>query len=333
MNVPRTRHHSCLLRAAAFAWCLATGSGVVAPRAAHAQFNEPAASVPTGAPAALTTNRRLLYPSTPDVRLGPGDLIQVHVFGQQDYTPTVRVTSDGEVVLPLIGGVPLNGLTIPQAEQLVHDRLKAASVYLDPQVTVQLQEGPNAVATVTGESHGVVPIVGSRRLLDVLALAGGLPATASHVITLQRPGAAQPLVVDLGNDPLHSDMANVPIFAGDTIVVSRIGIVYVVGAFKQQGAIPLTQYSPLTLTEATALSGGINFQAKYSDLHLIRTVGDKRTVVKLNIDRILHGKDPDPILQANDVVFLPDSFLKASLGNGSIPTLLGVVSLLISVAR
>jgi polysaccharide export outer membrane protein len=103
------------------------------------------------------------------------------------------------------------------------------------------------------------------------------------------------------------------------------------GAFKASGTIPLTQFAPLTLMEATALSGGVSFQGKYSDVRLIRTVGDHRTVVKLDIQRILHGKDPDPILQANDIVFIPDSTIKASMSNGSLGTLLGIVSLLLAV--
>jgi polysaccharide export outer membrane protein len=273
----------------------------------------------------------LLFPAARDPRLSPGDLISIRVFEQTDYTPQVRLGADGSVLLPLIGIVNLNDMTISQAEKVIEQRLIDAQIYRSPQVTIQLVEGPNQVATVVGEVHAVVPIVGARRLLDVLAVAGGVPPTASHVITISRPGLAEPLIVDLGTDPLRSNLANIPIFPGDTIVISRIGVVYMLGAFKTPGTIALTQYSPLTLMEATALSGGLNFQGKYNDVRLIRTVGDHRTVVKLDIQRILHGKDPDPILQANDIVFLPDSAIKASINNGSLGTLLGIVSLLIAV--
>jgi polysaccharide export outer membrane protein len=265
--------------------------------------------------------------------LSSGDLISVHVFEESDYAPQVRVNADGSVLLPLIGNVNLNGKTISQAERIIEQRLIDAQIFRNPQVTVQLVEGPNQVATVVGELHSVIPIIGSRRLLDVLASAGGLPPTASHLITISRPGVAEPIVVDLGTDPLHSGLANVPIFAGDTIIISRIGVVYMMGAFKTPGTISLTQYAPLTLMEATAMSGGLGFQGKYDDVRLIRTVGDHRTVVKLDIQRILHGKDPDPILQANDIVFMPDSTLKASISNGSLGTLLGIVSLLLAVAH
>jgi polysaccharide export outer membrane protein len=296
-----------------------------------AQFNGPGPSVQTATTATVTTDRALLFPPARDPILSPGDLITVHVFEQADYNPEVRLDSNGRVLLPLIGTVDLNGATVSQAEKIIEQHLKDAEIYRNPQVTIQLAEGPNQVAAVVGEVHSVVPIIGSRRLLDVLAVAGGLPPTASHVITISRPGVDQPLVVDLGTDPLHSGLTNVPIFPGDTIIISRIGVIYMLGAFKSPGIISLTQYSPLTLMEATALSGGLSFQGKYDDVRLIRTVGDHRTVVKLDIQRILHGKDPDPILQANDIVFMPDSVFKASISNGSLGTLLGIVSLLIAV--
>ena len=301
--------------------------------ACFAQFSGPGPTITTPTTATVTTDRTLLFPPARDPMLSPGDLISVRVFEQADYGPEVRVAADGTVLLPLIGPVQLKGLTISQAEEVLQKRFQDAGIYRNPQVTIQLVEGPNQVATVIGEVHQVVPIIGSRRLLDVLAVAGGLPPTASHVITISRPGLAEPLVVDLGTDPLHSGLANIPIFAGDTIIISRIGVVYMLGAFKTAGTIPLTQYSPLTLMEATTLSGGISFQGKFDDVRLIRTVGDHRTVVKLDIQRILHGKDPDPILQANDIVFIPDSTLKASISNGSLGTLLGIVSLLIAVTH
>lgn len=315
-----------------FFWvCFAAMLALALSSSCFAQFNGPGPTLQAPTTATVTTDRALLFPPARDPRLSPGDLISIRVFEQADYTPEVRITADGSVLLPLIGTVQLNGLTVSQAEQLIEQRFKDAQIYRNPQVTITLVEGPNQVATVAGEVHAVVPVVGARRLLDVLAVAGGLPPTASHVITISRPGVAEPLVVDLGTDPLHSGLANIPIFPGDTIIISRIGVVYMIGDFKSPGVISLTQYSPLTLMEATAMSGGIAFQGKFDDVRLIRTVGDHRTVVKLDIQRILHGKDPDPILQANDIVFIPDSTIKASISNGSLGTLLGIVSLLIAV--
>lgn len=299
-------------------------------RGAFAQFSGPATSSTSAFNQTLTptTDRSILYPGERDVVLTIGDVITIHLFSDSKYTPVVRINNDGTVLLPLIGIVHLEGLSVTQAERLIAEKLDTDGMYRDPQVTLEITEGPNAVATVIGEVHAVVPIVGSRHLLDVLSVAGGLPPSASHVITINRPGVAKPIVVDLGTDPLLSSLANVPIFPGDTIVVSRIGIVYMLGAFTSAtGTISLNAYTPLTLTEATALSGGIRWEGRFSDLRIIRTVGDHRTVAVYNIKKVLDGKAPDPILQPNDIVYLPPVPFKQLVTSGGLGTILGIVDL------
>jgi polysaccharide export outer membrane protein len=191
-----------------------------------------------------------------------------------------------------------------------------------------------------------VAIIGERRLYDVLAAVGGgggfsttattvvvggggLPNTASHIITINRPGVAQPIVIDMGTDPAKSAEANIPIFPRDTIVVPRVGVVYLLGAFHTQGAIPLTQNSPLTLMKVAALTGGSGFEAKNSDLRIIRSVGTGRQVVRVDLKKIINGKAPDPVLQPEDIIFLPTSAMKAAIKSGGFGTLLGIVSILL----
>ena len=204
---------------------------------------------------------------------------------------------------------------------------------MTPRSAFRSPKAPNAVATVVGEVHGVIPVVGSRRLLDVISEAGGLPITASHVITINRPGLDKPIVIDLGSDPLTSSLANIPVFRGDTIVVSRVGLVYVLGSFKQSGTVPLNAYAPLTLIELTSLSGGIQFDGRFKDLRIIRTVGNQRTVAVYDIKAVLNGKVPDPILQPNDIVYLPAVPIKTLLSSGALGTVLGIASLAISIGR
>jgi polysaccharide export outer membrane protein len=302
---------------------------------ARAQFNGPSvASAPRlNQPVKVTTDPAILFPARHDLRLFPGDMVAVHLYPASDYSPTVRVGLDGTIQLPLIGSIRVQGLTVPEAEKIIADRLISAGMYRNPQVVLQLTETPNQVATVIGEAHAVVPIVGQSRLLDVLTAAGGLPATASHTITIHRLGADQPIVVDLGSDPMNSDESDIPIFAGDTIIVPRAGVVYLLGAFKNVGAIPIQQNSPLTLIKAASLAGGPGFEGKMKDLHLIRTVGDNRTVVHVNIKRVINGKDPDPVLQADDIVFLPSDLMKSAIKSGGLGTVLAFASVLVVATR
>ena len=309
---------------------------LVAAPAARAQFAgpTPAASTTTNVPVHVTTDPAILYPANREIELGPGDQINVHIFEATDYNPTIRISLDGSVQLPLIGVVHVAGLSLHQAEDLIARRLIDAGMYRRPQVTIQLLESPNQIITVTGEVHLVVlALGGNKRLYDVIAAAGGLPATASHLITINRPGVADPIVLDLGPDPLRSAQANIPVFAHDTVVVSRIGVVYVLGAFRTQGAIPLQQNTPLTLMQATALGNGYGWEGKLTDIHIVRTVGLERKVVRVDLDKIIHGKAPDPVLQADDIVFLPTSSMRAAIKVGGINTLFGILSTIIFAVR
>lgn len=302
---------------------------------ALAQFSGPAlaAGTPVNRTVVPTTDPSLLFPTAREVYLATGDLITVHLYGNLEYVPTVRVDLDGTVQLPLVGLVRVAGLSLHQAADLIAVRLSSAGMYKSPQVTIQVMESPNQLATVTGEMHGLIPVVGSRHLLDVLALAGGLPTTASHTITIQRTGISQPLVVELGTDPEKSAQANVPIFPGDTILVSKVGVVYLLGAFRVQGAIPLNQNSPLTLMQLAALGGGTGFEGKFNDLRIIRTTGTERKVVQVDIKKVIHGKAADPVLQADDIVFLPTDAMKGAIKGGGIGTLLGIISVLVFAVR
>lgn len=300
---------------------------------AQAQYNGPPTTIDRsniGATTALTTDQSLLFPTTPETVLAPGDQITVRLFSDPEYNLTARIAVDGTVVLPLIGTVNLRGVSVNNAERLIADKLEAAGMYRNPQVILQVTEGPTEVVTLGGEMHAVIPVVGSRSLYAAIAAGGGLPSGASRTVTILRPGQQQPLIVDLGNDPLHSAAANIPLFAGDTVVVSRIGIVYVMGEFHTPGVVNMTNYGPLTLTQVSAMVGGPVYDAKYKDLHIIRTVGDHRTVTTLNIKDVLYGKAPDPIMQPNDIVFLPPSAWKESISNGSLGSILGIVSFAIA---
>jgi polysaccharide export outer membrane protein len=271
----------------------------------------------------------MLYPGE-DFQLQPGDLLSVQVFLQPEYQATVRVGLDGTAQLPFIGSVPLRGLSVHAAQTLIAERLRTGQYYRDPDVIVRVLDTVNGSVQITGEVHAVVPVANERNLRDVLLTAGGLPANASHTVKIVRPGLADPIVVNLGTDLASSTTADIPIHPHDIIQITRASVVYLLGAFKNQAAVPLDQASPLTLLQVAVLGGGIGFEGQYDDLRIIRTVGNDRTVVRVDIKKVRDGKAPDPVLQANDIVFLPPNSMKAALKNLGVGGILGLVSLLIA---
>ena len=307
----------------------AQGSASAAPSASQnaAPTEGAASSAQTG------TAQSMLYPGE-DFQLQPGDLIAVRVFMQPDYQATVRLSLDGNVQLPFLGSVHLQGKSVGQAQTLISELLKAGQYYQNPDVTIQVLDTVNGSVIVTGEVHAIVPVSTERSLRDVLLTAGGLPANASHTIKIVRAGVAAPIVVNLGTDLASSAAANIPVKPHDFIQITRANVVYVLGAFARQGAVPLDQAAPLTLLQLAALSGGIGFEGRYDDLRLIRTEdtdhGPERKVIEVDIKKVRDGKVPDPVLQANDIVFLPTNEMKAvlkGLGSGGV---LGIVSILVA---
>jgi polysaccharide biosynthesis/export protein len=287
---------------------------------------------PTAASPSQLQNETMLYPGE-DFLLGPGDLITVHVFGSLDYNVTVRVGLDGTVELPYIGSISLQGDSVRQAQTKIEDRLRTGGFFMNPDVIIQVLDTVNGSVTITGEMHASVPVATERSLRDILLTAGGLPANASHTVKIVRPVPGQPgqtqvISVELGTDLAASETANIPVYPHDIIQITRASVVYVIGAFKQQGSVPLDQAKPLTLMRLAALSGGVNFEGKFEDLRLIRTVDAKPMVVEVDIKKVLNGKAPDPILQADDVVFLPTNNMKGILKNLGVGGVIGVITLL-----
>lgn len=319
-------------RSVAFVAVLACCYDAAWGQAATGSAAQPGISTPSLAPVQTTTpasiaNQSMLYPGE-DFLLSPGDLLTVHVFGDSSYSPTVRVGLDGNVLLPYIGNIHLQGLTIRVAQKSITDSLLAGDYYRNPEVSIQVLESLNGSVTISGEIRATIPVTGQRRLIDVLSAAGGLPVNASHTVRITRPGMADPIVVNLGPDMTHSEAAELPIFPRDIITIARAGLVYVLGAFTRQGSIPLDQAAPLSLLQLVSLSGGAGFEGRYEDLRIIRTEGTERKVVDVDYKKIRDGKATDPILQANDIVFLPTSSMKAiikSLGTGGVISLASIL--------
>jgi polysaccharide biosynthesis/export protein len=298
---------------------------------AQAQFTGQAVNpdTPVNVPTTVTTDPAILFPERPPLVLDQGDLLNVHIYGSADYSPVVRVAADGTIQLPLIGILAVRDLSVEEAETRIAKALIDGGMYKNPQVNIQVVEAPNHVINVVGEvkSPALIPAAAARRLLDALNGAGGMLTTASHTITILRSSVPDPIVVELGSDPVHSASADIPVFSGDTIIVSRMGSYYVLGSVKSQGVFPLEPNSPTTLIDALAVAGGPFFEAKQSQVRIIRTIGNTRKEVRIDMARVVAGKDPDPIIAADDIIYIPSSTLKAAIKSGGIGTLFGIASL------
>jgi polysaccharide export outer membrane protein len=247
--------------------------------------------------------------------IGIGDLLKVGVLGVTDYDQQIRVGGDGNVFLALVGAIHVVGLTPEQAQQLIRKRLMDGGFFADPQVSVFEQEYATQGVSVLGEvgRPGVYPLTGPRRLFDVLSLAGGTSPKAGQVVSISHRNDPKSLrMVNLSNDPTKNIEADVEILPGDTVVVTKAGIVYVVGAVKQSTGIVLENSGGITVLQAIATAGGASNTAALNGAKIIRKSPTGPVEIPIQLKKILAAKSPDVKLEAEDILFVPTSAGKAA---------------------
>lgn len=251
--------------------------------------------------------------SATQLRIGGGDLLNVNVYGVPELAQDVRVNNSGDVYLPLVGYVQLGGLTPDQAQTVIENRLREGEFVKNPHVSVSLKDYLNQSATVTGEVNrpGIYPILGTRRLLEVLAAAGGLTNRAGKTVTItHRDHPEEPLKLDLPADLAKSPKDNIEVLPGDTLLVNRAGVVYVVGEVARPTGLVMDNNEKLTAMQAIALAGGPTSVAAMNSTRLIRTLPTGREEVPLPLKKMLSTKQADVDLKPDDIIFVPASFGK-----------------------
>jgi len=255
------------------------------------------------------------------LKIGPGDQLSIQVLEAPELAQHGRVTDAGYFPLIIGGEVKLEGLTPAEAGAAVEKALKNGDYLLDPHVNVTVDQYVTQSVTVMGEvrNPGAFATQTPRSILDVLALAGGVTNLADRRITIERRGTNQKVSYFLSNHSSTALDSSVRVFPGDTVMVPKVGLIYVLGDVRQPGGYPIvTNNGKLTLLEAIALAGSHGPSAVPSHTRLIRKESDGTYVeMQLQLSKMEKGKRPDVELEPDDIVYVPFSYLRnmgASLG-------------------
>ena len=248
-----------------------------------------------------------------DYLLGPGDLVQVTVFETQDLNTEVRVSSRGQVSLPLLGSVEIRNLTAAEAEEKI-EKLLAAKYLQDPHVSIFIKEHVSKQITLVGsfKKPGTYDYVSRRNLLDVIAIAEGLSekAGAAAYITRYDEKSKKKInyFVDLDQLIKRGNMAqNIPVMGGDVIFIPETGQCFVDGAVRKPGTYPIQ--AGMTITEVVTLAGGLAGYADTDKIKLIRHMGPgkERQVLSLSYNDLQAGVGNTLVIQDQDIVFAESS--------------------------
>jgi protein involved in polysaccharide export with SLBB domain len=286
-----------------------------------------------------------------DYLLGPGDIVQVNVFGIEDLkNKELSLDSEGKISLPFINDVVLIGLT-PREAEIKISALYQASVMKNPQVAVSVKEYRSQFVNVLGAvlKPGTYQLTRRAFLIDALAMAGGLlaeKAESKAFIHRAASASSSPAEIAAGaekNETVEIDLVqllekgdislNAPVYAGDVISVPERTerFYYVLGDVNRGGAFEIKKGENITLSKALASAGGIMGTAKVGKTAIIRHKADGSTEqVPVDVKKVLNGKAEDMVLSQNDVVFVPGSTTK-TIGRGVLNSIGGVLSALVYV--
>lgn len=284
-----------------------------------------------------------------DYKIGPEDLIEISVFEEEKLNKTVRVSSQGNISLPLLGILRVKGLTANELEKEIRDLL--AEKYLqNPNVSVFIKEYRNQRISVIGavEKPGPYDVTGQKTILEALGIAGGLKEDAGQLLFLIRVPKPEDemskgekdsetmrpstFVIDLEELLVKGDLTlNLPLIHGDVINIPVSGKIFVGGEVNKPGGFPL-KGKKVTISQAIAMAEGLKPEASGGDTKILRYTGrgNEREILSADVYAIQKGRSQDPYLKENDIVIVPKSGMKAFL-IGLRDTLKGLVGVGVSM--
>jgi polysaccharide biosynthesis/export protein len=264
-----------------------------------------------------------ITPDRGDYLLGPGDLIEVKVFESDKLNTVVRISSRGNVSLPLLGEINLKGKTAYEAETLIEKRYKDNYIK-NPHVSVFVKEHYSQRVTVVGEVNkpGTYDYPSKQRLVDALAIAGGLTEKAGQIVHVRRLNSdsddfSQTFMINL--DELINEgktELNIGINGGDVIFVPEAGLFYVDGAVRHPGEYHIKEN--LSVRRALLSAGGLATYANTKDLILMRkSENGDREEIKINLQKDINLAE-ETIVKDGDIIFVNASFWGKLLFGGGV---------------
>src|SRR5882762_6179331 len=261
--------------------------------------------------------------------IGPGDELEVAVYGAPDLSGHTRVSADGNISLPLIGYVRVAGLSSTEAAGAIEAQLRRSNVVNDPQVSVYVKEYTSSGISVAGEviKPGFYSAVGPHRLFDVLQAAGGPTDKATNKVVISHRGEKDATTLSISKNPAEMTASNVELQPGDTVVVPKAGIVYVLGEVTRPGGYVLNSSGGITVLQVVAVAGGPTHVASAGKTRLLRRTENGFQEQGVDLKKLLRGKAQDVPVRDQDILFIPSSGIKSALDASSLLTTVGTAAI------
>jgi polysaccharide biosynthesis/export protein len=252
--------------------------------------------------------------------IGPGDEVEISVYGAPDLSGHTRVSADGNIAMPLIDYVRIAGLSSSEAEATIEAKLRLNNILNDPQVSVYVKEYNSSGISVAGEvaKPGFYSALGPHRLFDVLQAAGGPTDKAANEVMITHRGEKDATTLLISKNPAEMATSNVALQPGDTVVVPKAGIVYVLGEITRPGGYVLNSTGGITVLQVVAVAGGPTHLASAGKTRLLHRTENGFQEQPIDVKKLLRGKAHDVSLRNEDILFIPSSAIKEALNTSAL---------------
>ncbi len=261
---------------------------------------------------AADVTQETAVPADQGYRVGAGDVLEVETFDQDEVSGEFTVEPAGTITFPLLGAVPVAGLTPGEVAKALEGLLEK-DYFVDVQIKVEVEVFASQPVTLLGEvqSPGTYYLEGRTALTDLLAKAGGLKPTAGPILELRRVtrvgGEGPPPPMSFSTSQILSGEAGRDVYleAGDVLSVAARKLYFITGEIARPGQYEISL--GMTLMQAISQAGGVGkFASQALEIH--RDVGGEKEVLNFDLSHIRKGRVSDPAIQAGDVIYVKRRF-------------------------
>lgn len=255
------------------------------------------------------------------LKLAPGFLLTVLVYDEPDFSGPARVDNEGNINIAFLKPIHVAGDTVAQAKEKIQAAFRDQGILKNPQISIDVQQFATTTATVIGEvqNPGKVELLAPHSLLEVIGMTGGETQVAGNEVELKRADTANgdaSSTYHYSRGGSTASIRDVMVHPGDTVIVNRAGIVYVLGAVNRPGGYAMQEQGELNVAQAISLAQGLSLQAKVGALRVVQHRSDGQLVeIPISYKKIMDGKEAPMNLAAGDIVYVPISRMKTVLSS------------------
>ena len=244
-----------------------------------------------------------------EYKVGPDDVLAITVYDNPDLSGDFSVSSDGSIVYPLLGQVPVAGSGIGEIKNTIARMLQKDYLY-NPIVSVTVKEYKSQKVKVLGNvgKPGIYYLDSPTRLFDLLSKAEGLSGQVGKIMRGQKArivrqkddsdasgssGKIETIHVDLYQLLVEGrEDVNIYLSGGDVVYIPKTKTIHVIGEVKQSGSFPYEEN--MTVLKAITLAGGGSKKTFTKNIYIRRMEDGREIKIKAGMEEVLF---PDDIVE------------------------------------